>query len=78
MRLIFHNNRSMTANSIEKHCSDAMNVKLQELNLKRFIDFQNCFILLSSWALLATQLVWLEIFVYPRNKHIIYGAELNV
>ena len=47
------------------------------MDLKRFIDFKTCYLLLSPWTPLPTRLVLLEIFAYPSNKSIIYGPELN-
>ena len=50
--LFFKNNRNMAANSVEKHCCVVLNVKLlNNLRSKCFIDFGNCYPMLSPWSM---------------------------
>ena len=72
------NNCSMTANSVENYCFIVMNIKLRvKRRFKIFIDFWNCYILLSPWAPLPTRFVLLKIFAYPTNKSVTYRLELK-
>ena len=46
---------------------------MQKLDLKRFVDLQDCYILLLLRKRTPEQPVLLEIFAYPSSKRVIYG-----
>ena len=72
------NNHNMTDNSVKKQfcCVELEIIKLKTLDSGRFVDFHNCYKLLSPWTL-PTQHVFPKICAYPNNKYVIYGPELK-
>ena len=73
------NNRNIAGNSVEK-CFVVLNVKLEvKLRFKKvLLTLKPVTLLLSPWTPLPNRLVLLEIFVYPSNKRVLYGPELNL